>query len=65
MGFLLRLLSVKCFAGIAFLLKEVNTSWDHLVHAIRVGGESPQSLSIWGKQGNKGEGNKTMNFLWK
>ena len=47
--FLPRLLSGECFAGMTFLLKEVNIGWDHLMHAIRVGVESPQPLSVWGE----------------
>ena len=39
--FLLRLLSWECFAGMTFLPKEVNTGWDHLMHAIGVGVENP------------------------
>ena len=36
LGFLLRLLSGKCFARMTFLLKEINTGQKHLMHAIRV-----------------------------
>ena len=32
----------KCFAGMAFFLKEVVDSWDHLMHIKKVGSEKPQ-----------------------
>ena len=46
--FLPRLLSGKYFARMTFFLKGVNTGWDHLMHAIGVGIESPQPLSTEG-----------------
>ena len=40
----------ECFAGMTFLPKEVNIGWDHLMHAIGVGVESLQPLSVWGRE---------------
>ena len=65
LGFLLRLLSGKCFAGMAFFPKGVNIDWEHLIHAIGVGIESSQPLSVEGGQGSEWERNKIRNFVWK
>ena len=64
--FLLRLLWRECFARMAFLPKEVNIGGDHLKHAIGVGVESSQSLSVWGEASSEVEENKTVIFFsWK
>ena len=63
LGFLPRVFAGKCFTGMAFLPKEVNIGWDHLIHAIGVGVKSPQPLSAEGRQGSKRERNKTRTFF--
>ena len=39
LGFLLKLLWERCFAGMTSHPKEVSIGWDHLMHAIEVGNE--------------------------
>ena len=46
-----------------FLSKGVNTGFDHMMHAIGVGIESPQPLSAEGRQASERERNKNEYFF--